>query len=160
MAEYTLVKATKEHFATIKNWFNNDTELAQWAGPDVKLNLPLNDFVDQLKIDELNSFCLTNNEEICGVGQFYVRLGKHHFGRLGIAPDKRGLGLAYILLQQLAAKTSQLQSASQYSLFVVEHNKPALKAYQKVGFEFIQYPEDIPGNIPDCRYMVAKKLRF
>lgn len=156
MSEYRLEVATKDNLREVMTWFKNQDELTQWGGPGIEYGLSLTEFAEQIKQTEIPSFCLIANDNICGFGQFYQRLGRHHFGRLAIAPQERGKRLAYELLQRLMALAPEQQEGQGYSLFVLEHNTPALKTYQKLGFEFATYPDVIPGGLANCRYMIRE----
>lgn len=159
-SDCSILKATKADIASVKSWFHNDDELAQWGGPGLRLNVDLNDFAAQIKLDELNSYTLSSPDgDILGFGQFYVRVGRHHFGRLAIAPEHRGKKLASVLLTKLAGQALLRQSANGFSLFVLEHNKPALKTYQNLGFRFACYPEELTHGLENCRYMVTDSLQ-
>lgn len=165
MINHQLVQACNADIAIVKSWFNDDKELEQWGGPGLTLDVSLDEFAAQIKLGELSSFCLKDGEgNPCGIGQFYVRLGRHHFGRIAISPACRGQGLAYILMNLLAQQAPKHQQAQGFSLFVLEHNVPAIKTYQRLGFEFASYPDDIPGgftgSFPGCLYMVTDVLKL
>lgn len=157
MSEYWLATATLENLNEVINWFGNQEELTQWGGPDLAFGLTLTEFAEQIRFSKLPSYCLVAENKICGFGQFYIRLGRHHFGRLAISPKLRGKGLGRVLLRLLMEEALQQQTAEGFSLFVLEHNTSAVRTYESLGFEFTQYPEAIPGGLENCGYMVLDR---
>ncbi|WP_338291443.1 GNAT family N-acetyltransferase [Planctobacterium marinum] len=126
----------------------------------MKFDVSSDEFAQQIKLSELASYVLCEGDEVLAFGQFYVRLGRHHFGRLAVSPKHRGKRLAYQLLSLLAQQATNVQTANGYSLFVLSDNKPAIQTYQNCGFEFAAYPQEKPGGLTDCLYMTAETLHI
>ena len=102
---------------------------------------------------ELTSFALlSDRDELLAFGQYYERIGRCHLGRLVVSPNHRGKGIAAELMKQLCEKGMQALSLNECSLFVLADNDQAIKAYEKFGFAFKDYPEHI--EMPNCVYMV------
>jgi ribosomal protein S18 acetylase RimI-like enzyme len=85
-------------------------------------------------------------------GQYYLRLGNCHLGRLIVNPNFRGQGIASHLINQLSTLGRSDLRTDSCSLFVLGHNKSAIKVYTKLGFSMADYPEEIP--LKNCFYMV------
>ena len=88
-----------------------------------------------------------------GFGQYYLREGRCHLGRLVIAPSERGKGLAKVLINLLGEQGKQQLNCDSLSLFVYSHNTLAKIAYEKLGFIQTQYPSDMP--LDGCIYMTC-----
>ena len=134
-------------------WFSNEQELTNWSGPNFRFPLNLYSFTEDLNMGSLNSFALiSNTSEFLAFGQFYQRLNKCHLGRLVVSPQFRGQGIAAKLMSHLCERGRKELKLNEYSLFVLAHNKSAIKSYQKFGFTFADYPDEIP--LANCLYMV------
>lgn len=148
-----LVKPSDKHFKEMMSWFLTEAALSQWSGPNFDFPFDLHTFKRDLNIETLASFSLLSAQsELLGFGQYYLRLGKCHLGRLVISPHFRGQGIAEHLMTQLMTKGKAALNTSSCSLFVLQHNNSAIKAYQKLGFTMAHYPEKI--TLKDCLYMV------
>lgn len=149
-----LSQSSDEHLIELMSWFTTENELNLWSGPDFRFPYDLNSFKCDLKLENSASFSLLSKQaELLGFGQYYLRLGKCHLGRLVISPRCRGQGIAAHLIQQLCSKGNADLRTNGYSLFVLEHNYSAIKSYQKLGFTFESYPEEI--SLKNCLYMVS-----
>ena len=106
-----------------------------------------------LKLDTLKSFSLISNEgDFLAFGQYYLRLGMCHLGRLVVNPNLRGKGIVSHLIKQLSIFGKSDLRTDSCSLFVLGHNESAIQAYTKLGFSMAEYPEEIP--LKNCFYMV------
>lgn len=149
-----LRQATDADAEHLQGWFADANQLFYWGGPGLNMDVSRSEFRLQIKLYELNSFSLVDGEHLLGFGQFYVRLGRHHLGRLAISPQFRGKGLSKVLVTSLCELAPKMQSAKGYSLFVLPDNITALSLYQQLGFFIAEYPEAIPGGLDQCLYMV------
>jgi ribosomal protein S18 acetylase RimI-like enzyme len=151
-----LTKPTTKHLKQIMAWISSEQELLQWAGPDFRFPYDLDSFSEDLKLAKLNSYCLLSNEsELLAFGQFYLRLGKCHLGRLIVNPDRRGQGVAKLLIEKLSEKGCAELEVEDCSLFVLDNNQSALRVYEKMGFQLAQYPKKL--LLPHCLYMIKEK---
>jgi len=150
-----LAQLTENQLQEMMTWFTTEQELIDWAGPNVRYPFDQSSFSEDLKLNKLNSYAfISPNFELLGFGQFYECMGRCHLGRLAINPKCRGQGYAFELIKQLCAiGLSELQ-LKECSLFVLLHNKYAIKAYEKFGFSVASYPENMP--LDNCIYMVKK----
>ena len=148
-----LAPLTEQHVQEMATWFSNERELTEWAGPGFRYPFDLQTFIEDLKLEKLSSFVLlSDDDEFIGFGQYYLRHGRCHLGRLVIAPQYRGGGYAAALMDLLIARGLKELNVDSSSLFVLEDNAPAIRAYQKFGFSFAEYPEEIP--MENCLYMI------
>ncbi|WP_068374472.1 GNAT family N-acetyltransferase [Paraglaciecola hydrolytica] len=155
---YQLVNATEQHLLSVKTWFNSTAQIFTWGGPNMVYPMADNDFLDLMQAEHLNSYVLTDNsQQMLAFGQFYMRLGRHHLGRLGVNPSFRGQGLAKPLIKKLLALAHKQQNAQGASLFVFADNLVALQCYASLGFELANYPDPMPGNMQNCLYMVLEQ---
>ena len=155
VTDLKLASAQVDELGQLYSWFSNEPEISQWGGPGFEYPMSPEAFAAAVKVSELASFWLTDGDQnVLGFGQFYVRLGRHHLGRLVINPAYRSNGLGKLLVQKLIEQAHQQQQASGESLFVLRHNVAAIKCYQSLGFDFADYPEQIPGNLANCDYMI------
>lgn len=148
-----LVPAGDHHFSVLMTWFTDEDMLAQWSGPGFRYPFTPASFKQDLRLTELSSFALISSEqELLAFGQYYNRIGRCHLGRLAVNPKFRGRGIAAHLMEQLCTKGLNSLNVNECSLFVLAQNNKAIKAYEKFGFVFADYPEVI--SLDNCLYMV------
>ena len=153
--EHLLLTATVQHMLSVKTWFNTTAEIFTWGGPNMVYPMSDDQFLALLQAPHLHSYVLADQAaQTLAFGQFYVRLGRHHLGRLAVNPTWRGHGLAKILITLLLTQARQQQQAQGASLFVFADNHVALHCYTSLGFKLAQYPEALPPNMPNCLYMI------
>jgi len=68
-----------------------------------------------------------------------------------VSPKHRGKGVVGALINAISNYGEQKFNVSASSLFVLEDNHAAIKAYKKLGFILSEYPATMP--IQDCWYM-------
>ena len=152
-----LTQPSEEHLIEMMSWFSNEDELSEWSGPNFRYPFDLKSFTEDLKLNSINSFALVSNQsEFLAFGQYYRRLEKCHLGRLVVNPNYRGKGVALELMKQLCGLGRKDLKVEEYSLFVLDHNKSAIAAYEKFGFEFAKYPKEL--NLENCQYMIRSKI--
>lgn len=148
-----LTQPSNPNFIELMSWFSTEEELSVWSGPDFRYPFDLRSFKSDLKLDSLKSFSLISTEgNLLAFGQYYLRLGRCHLGRLVVNPNLRGQGIASHLIQKLSVLGKSDLSTDSCSLFVLGHNKSAIQAYTKLGFSIADYPDEIP--LDNCFYMV------
>ena len=141
------------HFIELMSWFSTKEELSIWSGPGFRYPFDLSSFKSDLKLDSLKSFSLVSAKgDLLAFGQYYLRLGKCHLGRLVVNPNLRGQGLVSHLIHELNVLGKSDLKTDSYSLFVLKHNKRAIQAYKKLGFSIAEYPDEI--SLENCIYMV------
>jgi ribosomal protein S18 acetylase RimI-like enzyme len=136
-------------------WFPDAQSCRIWGGPQFRFPFSETSFREDAKLDSLASWMLVSIDgQLTGFGQYYLRLGHCHFGRLAIAPHARGRGLGGVLIREIAARGRAELGTHSYSLFVMHGNERALTLYRRLGFEERPYPEPssmLAGSI----FMVA-----
>ena len=148
-----LIQPMDNHLIEMMSWFSSEQDLIDWSGPNFRYPFNLSSFVVDLKISTLSSFSLVSNDsDFLAFGQYYQRLGKCHLGRLIVNPNFRGKGIAAELMHQICKLGLNELEVKECSLFVLEHNDNAIKVYEKFGFSFANYPDEIP--IENYLYMV------
>jgi ribosomal protein S18 acetylase RimI-like enzyme len=148
-----LTQPSNPNFIELMSWFSTEEELSVWSGPDFRYPFDLSSFKSDLKLDSLKSFSLISTEgNLLAFGQYYLRLGRCHLGRLVVNPNLRGQGIASHLIQKLSILGKSDLNTDSCSLFVLGHNKSAIQAYTKLGFAMADYPDEIP--LDNCFYMV------
>lgn len=148
-----LTQPSDEHFIQLMSWFSSEDELSNWSGPNFRYPFDLSSFKSDLNLNILKSFSLISSEgALLAFGQYYLRLGKCHLGRLVVNPSLRGQGIASHLISQLSVLGKSDLSTESCSLFVLGHNESAIQAYTKLGFSIADYPEKMP--LENCFYMV------
>jgi len=150
-----LATPTDLQLVELMSWFTSEKELTVWSGPNFSYPFDLKSFKRDLKLNTLASFSMVSNEgDLLAFGQYYLRLGKCHLGRLVVNPRFRGKGIIASLISQLSVLGKSDLNTQSCSLFVLAHNKNAIKAYTKLGFCITDYPEKIA--LANCLYMVQQ----
>ncbi|WP_426370333.1 GNAT family N-acetyltransferase [Pseudocolwellia sp. HL-MZ7] len=148
-----LIKPLNKHLLEMTQWFANQGELIDWSGSTLDFPLTVSSFSAELNINVLSSFVLlSEHSDMLAFGQFYLRLNRCHLARLIVNPLHRGKGIAAKLIEKLSIEGCNELGVKECSLFVLEHNKSAIKAYNKYGFTVTTYPEVLPEA--HCLYMV------
>lgn len=139
---------------TLMRWFNSAEDMLLWGGPGLIYGLNEQGFADQIKLHLVNSRALLNTAgDVVGFGQYYDRVGRIHFGRIGIATEQRGKGLSHILMAMLI-KEATLNDTRELSLFVMQGNMPAIRCYERLGFRCTSYPDAMPQGMVDVEYWI------
>jgi ribosomal protein S18 acetylase RimI-like enzyme len=135
-------------------WFADAQALRIWGGPEFRFPFTDASFREDAMVDGIDSFSLASEDGVLAAfGQCYLRVGRCHFGRVGVAPGRRGQGLGTRLLREMA-EWGQLQfGPRELSLFVKHDNCAAHRLYRRLGFREAPYPD--PAFMPDAHYMIA-----
>jgi ribosomal protein S18 acetylase RimI-like enzyme len=146
---------TDIQLSEMMGWFNTENELRDWGGPNFRYPFNSNTFIEDLDLNSISGFTLSSiDSEFRAFGQCYNRLNRCHLGRLAVSPNQRGKGIIIDLMDLLSEYGFREFSVSSMSLFVVPHNRAAIKAYKNYGFQFTEYPGKMP--MKDCFYMVKE----
>ena len=144
------------HIEELRNWFPSSAALLAWGGPNMTFPNTPDSFTRELHLNALSSFALLDGDMLAGFGQYYERLGHCHLGRLAINPTQRNLGLGQILINSLRQRGEAQLGLEKSSLFVLQDNHQAIRAYRNAGFTKADYPEPMP--LENCLYMTASAL--
>lgn len=155
-----LTGPTDQELAQMSQWFIDEKNLRIWSGPKFRYPFDQTTFKADLSMERLPSFCLKHSSPasdvernlLVGFGQYYLRAGRCHFGRLVINPDCRGQNKIADLISLLADKGCADLNVNELSLFVFNDNHKAKNAYEKLGFVEAEYPEEMP--MEGCAYMI------
>jgi len=154
---YELALATNEQVLELKGWFSSQQQIYTWGGPNLVYPMADDAFMTILRLPHLSSYCVVNSaKELLAFGQYYLRLERHHLGRLAVNPAYRNQGIAKILIAGLLAKASKNSGLREASLFVFRDNVAAHHCYLNMGFREEAYPDGMPENMPNCVYMVLR----
>ena len=137
----TLIPFTPDHFATLPGWFGSEADIVQWGGP--LLHFPLSD--DQMaamlaegRSDPPTRLCwmAQDGDQLVGHAQIALdwRNGNATLGRVAIAPDMRGQGLAVPMLHLMLARAFAFDAIERLELHVYAWNHPAIRSYERLGF--------------------------
>ena len=149
------IKATETYAPQIMTWFPDEHSCRVWGGPAFRFPFTPETFLTDSKFAELPSYVLIREPaELCAFGQFYLRAGRCHLGRLAVAPTQRGRGVGTQLIRMLMREGTKTLGVTESSLFVHITNTSAMALYQRLGFTCASYPEpDL--MIPNSYYMIA-----
>lgn len=138
----TLIEFETQHFAALRSWLSSEKELVQWGGPD--LTFPISDDqLEQMRAETLGTppkrlcwMAVDANQALAGHIQLAMdwRHGVARIGRVIIAPDHRGKGLAGPLLQAVLTQAFSYPDIQRVELNVYTWNAPAMRTYAKAGF--------------------------
>jgi ribosomal protein S18 acetylase RimI-like enzyme len=143
----------------LMRWFLDADACRIWGGPLFRFPFTPATFREDARVDSLASWALLDDSRaLAGFGQYYLRAGRCHLGRLAVAPALRGRGLGGTLVRELCRAGSSDLGIETYSLFVLPGNERAMRLYEHLGFTPARYPEADPA-FDDCTYMVAESLR-
>lgn len=155
-----LSRSKGQHLREMMHWFPDRAACTAWGGPRFRFPFTEETFIEDACWRTLPSYSLLGTAgQLLGFGQYYLREGRCHLGRLAVAPTRRNRGLGRVLIARLAGIGLQDLGISECSLFVFAHNAAALRCYRNAGFEAADYPGDMP-DLDDCLYMVAAKARL
>src|SRR5512135_2707739 len=144
----------------LMRWFDSAAACRVWGGPSFRFPFTRDTFRADARLDSLATFALVTGEAtLLGFGQYYLRAGRCHLGRLAIAPEHRSRGLGGSLVRELCRIGSADLGVETYSLFVLPGNERAIRLYERLGFAPARYPEPDP-MFDDCVYMVASRAPF
>jgi ribosomal protein S18 acetylase RimI-like enzyme len=155
-----LQQPTKQHLLQVMEWVRSPKVFNIWAGPGFRFPFTAESFIEDLKLDELETRVLIDpqldlDNQVQAFGQIYQRLNRTHLGRLVVNPHSQGKGIGTQLIKSLMALGDTLFDCDSYSLFVLHSNTRSKELYQRLGFEIAEYPEIMP--LADCHYMVKRK---
>jgi ribosomal protein S18 acetylase RimI-like enzyme len=150
-----LVRFDERHLAELMRWFPDASSCASWGGPHFRFPFTAASFRADARVDALPTWSLLDDAgDLVAFGQYYDRLARCHLAHLVVRPEARGRGAGTRLIGELCAEGSLVLGVSEFSLFVLARNLPAVRLYRRLGFADALYPEWLPATEP-MRYMVA-----
>lgn len=156
---WALAPAGHAEFDEIMTWFPDGPSVDVWAGPRFRYPFTRESFVEDLRIDAVDSYALRNDDGILAAfGQSYERCGRGHLARLVTNPALRRSGAGTRLIEMIIAGLEARCGYDEYSLFVYRHNEAAYRCYRSLGFVVTDYPEDAP-MAEECYFLTRKARR-
>lgn len=150
-----LIPFSTTRLPELMGWFPDAASCRLWGGPEFRHPFTPASFREDAKVDSLPSRALLADDgSLAAFGQYYLRLGRCHLGRLAVAPALRGRGIGGRLVRELARHGTRELGVDGLSLFVLPGNERALALYRRLGFSAMPYPEPAPA-FDGCIYMVA-----
>lgn len=148
--------ATKDQLLEMMAWFPDRASCEDWGGPKFRFPFTEASFLKNAHWGKMASYSLIAEDgALLGFGQYYLRVGRCQLARLVIAPAHRGRGLGKVLIARLMEIGCADMGVDECSLFVMEHNEPAVRCYRGMGFETAEYPGDMMP-IERCIFMVRR----
>lgn len=139
----------------LMGWFQDRESCQVWGGPEFRFPFTEATFRVDAKLASLQTRMLVlDHGRLAAFGQYYLRVGRCHLGRLAVAPSCRGGGLGTQLVRELCAEGRAAFNAGSCSLFVMPTNTRARQLYERLGFAPVPYPEPAPELEPYI-YMVT-----
>ena len=137
-------------------WFRDGPSVDVWAGPRFRYPFTRDSFIEDLRVDSVDSYALRNADNILAAfGQSYDRHGRGHLARLVTHPGLRRRGAGRRLIELIIAELAMRRDYDEYSLFVYRHNEAAYRCYLSLGFVVTDYPEDAP-MADECYFLTRK----
>lgn len=150
-----LCKFDDRYLPELMRWFGDAASCAAWGGPHFRFPYDAATFREDAALATLSTWALLEEpDSFVAFGQYYLRVGRCHLGRLAVAPHARNRGVGTRLIRELCNKGAAELVADEFSLFVLERNANAARLYRRMGFEARTYPEPLPASEP-MHYMVA-----
>ena len=141
--------------ATLMGWFPTAETCRKWGGLQFRFPYTHESFREDAMLDRLPSWMLVDAGEMVAFGQYYLRIGRCHLGRLAVAPLLRGHGIGAALVRELGRRGAADLGVDECSLFVLPGNERAQRLYERLGFEVDRYPDQSPV-FADYVYMVQR----
>lgn len=155
-----LVPATDDHVSEIMGWFPDRRSCQIWGGPEFRFPFTDLTFLEDTRHRELPSYGLVDaDDRPIGFGQYYLRLGRCHLGRLVVSPEHRGRSFGRWLIGGLVEIGARHLGVDECSLFVATDNTSAIGLYRKLGFVETRYPED-DASVASYVYMVVPRAKL
>ncbi len=136
-----LVPFTPEHFPILASWFASQSDVVQWGGPFVTYPLDAGQMQAMLaegRRDPPARLCWMAAEgmQLAGHAQlaFDWRNGVGLIGRVAVAPEARGRGLAVPMLRLVLGEAFARPAIERVELNVYAWNTPAIRTYERLGF--------------------------
>jgi ribosomal protein S18 acetylase RimI-like enzyme len=147
-----LISSSTQHLTEVMTWFSDAEPSTKSNGSNYKYPVIHETFLDDVKLNELVSYSLIDDDgSLKAFGQYYLRQGCCHLGRIVVAPSERGKGIGKLLIKLLMEQGCTELGVETCALFVLKSNSPATETYQRLGFSIHPYSGNIPTE--DCEYM-------
>lgn len=131
----------KRNIPELFSWFPTERDVLQWAGANLSWPLQRKEFVELIKQHRgpaplREVWAVFQDDQM--IGHFQIGLNRRlrtaGLGRIALSPKVRGQGLAASMLNMIVERAFSHDWVHRTDLLVYAHNKPAIRAYQSVGF--------------------------
>jgi ribosomal protein S18 acetylase RimI-like enzyme len=132
----------------VARWFPDRRSAVLWAGPHVPDPVSPVWVAREFESRSRAHFVAIDDDgRALGVIGMRRRTGERrvHLIRIGVAPERRGEGLAARLIDAMAA-LARAGGARRLTLNVYGVNTPAVRAYQKAGFRLAELTPDLADS--------------
>ena len=150
----TLTKYSSAYFDFLNHWITDAELLFQFAGTEFSYPITEEQLTNYQYKNPDRSFYIGLNEadEAVAFGEIIPQENNvPRLGRLLIGnPEDRGKGYGTSFINLLLAECKKKFQTNSVELFVLEGNAPAIKCYQKIGFQFL------PGQIWEVSHKQQK----
>ncbi|MGI4803716.1 MAG: GNAT family N-acetyltransferase [Janthinobacterium lividum] len=137
----TITKYTPANFNFLSRWITSSGLLFQFAGTTFSYPITENQLAKYQSENPDRSFYIGLNSKNQEVAFGEIIPQETHIPRIGRLlignPADRGKGYGTSFIHLLLAKCQLQFQTKTVELFVLEDNLPAIKCYQKIGFEFL-----------------------
>lgn len=143
--------------AEVARWFPDRRAAVLWAGPHVPDPVSAHWVAREFESRSRAHFVAVDDDgRALGVIGMRRRTGERrvHLIRIGVAPERRGEGLAVKLIDAMAA-LARAGGARRLTLNVYGANTPAVRAYQKAGFRLAE----LTAGLADSEGRVLRMTR-
>ena len=136
MAMTSIRARSSQDCRTVVDWIPDENACYLFTGPRLTWPLTPAQLDETAATPGLSAWMLLDDEGSV-VGHFDLTLDgeRARLGRVLIAPENRGRGLAHELVRQAREKAREL-GAAQLTLCVIKGNEPAIRTYVSAGFVF------------------------
>lgn len=127
---------TQTDCATVVEWIPDSEALYHFTGPRLYWPLTVEQLIEAEQHEaSLSAWVVIDPSTDTLVGHFELTCSdsEARLGRLILAPERRGCGLARVLLE-LALNRGRELGATTVTLNVISDNQPAIRTYERAGF--------------------------
>jgi ribosomal protein S18 acetylase RimI-like enzyme len=150
---YSLLPAADADIRALMRWFPDAASTRTWGGPSFRFPFTFDSFIADARWPGMSSWCLHDEREMLGFGQYYDLYHRIHLARIAVHPVRRGQGLGKLLLAMLMDEACKDMEFAEFSLYVYRDNAAAIRCYAALGFEVAEFPADAPLRDVTC-YMI------
>jgi ribosomal protein S18 acetylase RimI-like enzyme len=152
---YSLHPARDVEMRALMQWFPDAHSTRVWGGPAFRFPFTFESFIADARWPGMSSWCMRDEHEMLGFGQYYDRYHRINLARIAVHPGRRGEGLGKRLLALLMQEACKATDSAEFSLFVYRDNAAAVRCYKAMGFEVAEFPPDAPLKDVTC-YMTRR----
>lgn len=150
---------TKADYSTLINWVDTPELLFRFSGPDIDFPLTAEKLELHIQSHPRRRYYIASDPELGDYAFGEVIPQEHNVPRLARLlvgrQELRGKGLGVRFIHLLLDECVRLYQPNRVELYVLLDNEPAIRCYQKVGFEFIPGSE-VPMNFEEKMYLTRK----